>query len=346
MEQTILVTGGGGYIGSHTIVDLLNNNYNVICIDNFSRSSPTVLKQIETITNRTFKYYTVDLTNADALDSTFKQFPKISAIIHFAAYKAVGESVENPLMYYENNLFSLINLLTMCDKYEIPSFIFSSSCSVYGNPEILPVTENTPLKPPKSPYAQTKLICETILRDYLKAKKTPFQVCILRYFNPAGAHPSLLIGESPNGGVPNLTAAIVATASGRSKTPLTIFGNDYKTRDGTCIRDFIHVCDIASAHTKAIAYLYSNPQISLEVFNLSMGSGCTVQEAINAFEEINGIKIQKQITKRRIGDVEAIYGNCHKATELLNWIPKYTLKDIMKTAWEFECKFTDPTPHD
>jgi UDP-glucose 4-epimerase len=343
MEQTILVTGGGGYIGSHTIVDLLNHNYNVICIDNFSRSSPHIMKQVEKITNRSFKYYTVDLTDVDELDSKFKQFPKISAIIHFAAYKAVGESVEKPLMYYENNLFSLINLLTMCDKYDIQSFIFSSSCSVYGNPEILPVTENTPLKPPQSPYAQTKSMCETILQDYVKAKKSPFQVCILRYFNPAGAHPSLLIGESPNAGVPNLTAAIVATASGRSKTPLTIFGNDYNTRDGTCIRDFIHVCDIASAHTKAIVYLQKHPHIPLDVFNLSMGSGCTVLEAISSFEQINNVLVQKQIVKRRPGDVEAIYANCHKATTVLEWKPQYTLQDIMQTAWEFEQKIASST---
>lgn len=339
-QKTVLVTGGAGYIGSHTIVDLVEHGYNVICLDNFSRSSTSTLQGIHKITNTPIESFDIDLTDRVALERIFVDLPKIDAVIHFAAYKAVGESVEKPLMYYENNLISLLNMLHMCDVYKIQSFIFSSSCTVYGNPEILPVTERSPLKIPQSPYGKTKSMSETILQDYATSKKGQFQVCILRYFNPAGAHPSLHIGESPNSGVPNLTAAIVATASGRSKTPLKIFGTDYNTRDGTCIRDFIHVCDIATAHTQAIEYLNNNPN-SIEIFNLAMGSGCTVLEAIQSFEEITKQTVPKEFAKRRPGDVEAIYANCQKATTVLKWTPKYTLSDIMKTAWEFECKLTD-----
>ena len=283
--QTILVTGGCGYIGAHTIVDLIENGFNVISVDNLSRSSENSLAGIEKITGKKVKNYNIDLTNAQAAESIFTENPNITGVIHFAAYKAVGESVEMPLAYYENNIFSLVNLLKLAVKYNAMHFIFSSSCTVYGNPDSIPVTEQTPLKTAASPYGATKQMGETIVHD--TAVSHPLSAILLRYFNPVGAHPSIAIGELPIGRPQNLVPAITQTAIGKLPK-MQVHGNDYDTRDGSCIRDYIHVCDIASAHTLALQYLLADKNAeACEVFNLGTGNGISVLEAIQTFEAVS-----------------------------------------------------------
>jgi UDP-glucose 4-epimerase len=330
---TILVTGGCGYIGSHTVVDLLENGYDVISVDNNSRSNAGILNGIESITGKKIKNYKVDLCN---FDDTFAIFQEndISGIIHFAAYKSVGESVEKPLMYFENNLNSLINLLKCVQEFQTPYFVFSSSCTVYGNPDHIPVTESTPPKPAESPYGYTKQMGEQIINEF--AKSTGTHSILLRYFNPVGAHPSIKIGEMPIGKPQNLVPAITQTAIGKLPK-MSVHGSDYDTRDGSCIRDYIHVCDIAHAHTLAIKYLEKGKNNGLcEVFNLGSGNGVSVLEAIKAFEKVSGVKLNYEIGPRRPGDVVAIYANLDLATKLLGWTPKYDLEDMMRTAWEWE----------
>lgn len=332
--QTILVTGGCGYIGAHTIVDLIENGFNVVSVDNLSRASDNSLLGIEKITGKKIKNYKVDLTDKVATETVFKENPSIIGIIHFAAYKAVGESVEKPLDYYENNLFSLVNLLQMAVKYNTTHFIFSSSCTVYGNPEIIPVTENTPLQTAASPYGATKQMGETIVRD--TAFTYPISAILLRYFNPVGAHPSTTIGELPIGRPQNLVPAITQTAIGKLPA-MQVYGDDYDTRDGSCIRDYIHVCDIAHAHTLALQYSIKHQQIKhTEVFNLGTGNGITVLEAIKAFEKVAGVKLNYQIGPRRAGDIVSIYANNDHAVKQLGWEIKYSLEDMMRTAWEWE----------
>lgn len=332
--QTILVTGGCGFIGAHTIVDLIENGFNVISVDNLSRASDNSLLGIEKITGKKIKNYRVNLTDKEATELIFKENPGITGIIHFAAYKAVGESVEKPLDYYENNLFSLVYLLQMAVKYNVVHFIFSSSCTVYGNPEIIPVTENTPLQPAASPYGATKQMGETIVRD--TAFTYPLSTILLRYFNPVGAHPSNTIGELPIGRPQNLVPAITQTAIG--KLPIMqVYGDDYDTRDGSCIRDYIHVCDIAHAHTLALQYSIKNKFANhCEVFNLGTGNGITVLEAIKAFEKVSGVKLNYQIGPRRPGDIVSIYANNNYAIQKLGWSIQYSLDDMMRTAWEWE----------
>jgi UDP-glucose 4-epimerase len=334
--KKILVTGGCGYIGSHTIVDLIESGYEVISVDNNSRSNPRILEGVEKITGKKIKNYKVDLCNFDDTFAIFQENNDIEGIIHFAAYKAVGESVELPLMYFENNLVSLINLLKCVQEFKIPHFVFSSSCTVYGNPDEIPVTENSPTKPAESPYGYTKQMGEQIINEFAKASDA--KCILLRYFNPAGAHPSILIGELPVGRPANLVPAITQTATG--KIPLLeVYGNDYPTRDGSCIRDFIHVCDIAHAHTLGLEFLSaSNHEHRSEIFNLGSGNGVTVLEAIGAFEKVSGIKLNYAIAPRRPGDVVAIYANNDLARKQLGWIPKYTLEDMMATAWKWEQK--------
>lgn len=330
---TILVTGGCGYIGSHTIVDLIENGYDVISVDNNSRSNPGMLTGIESITGKKVKNYKVDLCN---FDDTFAIFHEndIRGVIHFAAYKAVGESVEKPLLYFENNLTSLINLLKCVQEFETPYFVFSSSCTVYGNPDQIPVTEKTPPKPAESPYGYTKQMGEQIINEFAKSIGT--HCILLRYFNPVGAHPSIKIGEMPIGKPQNLVPAITQTAIGKLDK-MTVYGNDYDTRDGSCLRDFIHVSDIAHAHTLAIKYLEEEKNTGLcEVFNLGSGNGVTVLEAIHAFEKVSGTKLNYEIGPRRTGDVIAIYTNNDLARQLLGWNPRYSLEDMMRTAWEWE----------
>ena len=330
----ILVTGGCGYIGSHTLVDLIENGYEVISVDDNSRSTPAILKGVERITGKPIKNYKVDLCNFDDTFAIFEENHDIKGIIHFAAFKAVGESVEKPLMYFQNNLTSLINLLKCVQEFKTSWFVFSSSCTVYGEPDTAIVTEESPIKPAASPYGATKQMGEQILTEFQKANNT--KIILLRYFNPVGAHPTALIGELPIGRPQNLVPAITQTAVGKLPK-MTVHGNDYPTRDGSNVRDYIHVSDIAHAHTLAIKYLKEEKNKSnLEVFNLGSGNGVTVLEAIKSFEKVSGAKLNYEIGPRRPGDIVAIYANNDKAKQVLGWKPKYSLDEMMGTAWKWE----------
>jgi UDP-glucose 4-epimerase len=330
----VLVTGGCGYIGAHTIVDLINNGFDVVSVDSNIRSSTQLLDGIEKITGKKVRNYKVDLCNLEDTNAVFHENRDIVGVIHFAALKAVGESVNEPLMYFQNNLTSLINVLKCVKEYNIPNLVFSSSCSVYGNTKDLPVVEETPLGEAQSPYARTKQIGEQIIEDYSRVNDT--QSILLRYFNPVGAHPSALIGELPLGKPDNLVPVITQTAIGKIPK-MTVFGTDYDTRDGSCVRDYIHVMDIANAHTKALQYLIEHRNESnCEVFNLGTGNGVTVLEAIKAFEKISGIKLNYTTGPRREGDVISIYANNSKAKEKLSWSPEIGIEDSMRTAWQWE----------
>jgi UDP-glucose 4-epimerase len=333
--KKILVTGGSGYIGSHTLVDLIENGFEVISADNNSRSTIGMLEGVEKITGTKVKNYKVDLCNFDETRAIFEENDTITGVIHFAAYKAVGESVEKPLLYFHNNMGSLINILRCIEEFKIPNFVFSSSCTVYGNPDEIPVTEQTPRKDAESPYGLTKQMGEQMIEAFAASNKITNSV-LLRYFNPAGAHPSTLIGELPIDRPQNLTPVITQTAIGKIPQ-LTVFGNDYPTRDGSCVRDFIHVCDLAHAHTLAVGFLLQKKNTNnCEVFNLGSGDGITVLESIKAFEESTGMKLNYSIGNRRPGDVIAIYANNDKAKNELGWSPQYTVKDIMTSAWKWE----------
>lgn len=335
----ILVTGGCGYIGSHTLVDLVENGFEVISVDNNSRSSPRILEGVEKITGKKIKNYKVDLCNFDDTYAIFQENEDITGIIHFAAFKAVGESVAHPIMYFENNLVSLLNLLKCVQEFKIPYFVFSSSCTVYGNPDQIPVTESTPPKPAESPYGYTKQMGEQIISEF--AKVNPTQCILLRYFNPVGAHPSIQIGELPIGKPANLVPAITQTAIGKLPQ-LTVFGTDYATRDGSCVRDFIHVSDIAHAHTLSLKYLLAGKTHKFcEVFNLGTGNGVTVLEAIRAFEKVANMALNYAVGPRRPGDVIAIYANNEHAVKELGWTIKYSLEDMMDTAWKWEKRIHD-----
>lgn len=330
----ILVTGGCGYIGSHTLVDLVESGYEVISADNNSRSNPSILAGVERITGKPVKNYKVDLCNFDDTVAIFQENRDITGIIHFAAYKAVGESVEKPLMYFENNITSLINLLKCVQEFNIPYFVFSSSCTVYGSPDDIPVTELTIPKPAESPYAYTKQMGEQIINEF--SKSNPVKCILLRYFNPVGAHPSVLIGEMPVGKPQNLVPAITQTAVGKLPR-MTVHGTDYDTRDGSCIRDYIHVSDIARAHTLAIQYLEEGRnKRKCDVFNLGTGNGVTVLEAIKTFEKVSGVKLNYELGPRRPGDIMAIFANNNLARQELGWNPHYSLDEMMQTAWQWE----------
>ncbi|MDE1191173.1 MAG: UDP-glucose 4-epimerase GalE [Arachidicoccus sp.] len=332
----ILVTGGCGYIGAHTVVDLVENGFEVVSVDDLSRSTTVLIEGVQRITGKPFKNYKVDLKNFDDTRAVFQENADIAGVIHFAAYKAVGESVEQPLEYYENNLESLINVLKCVREFNIPNFVFSSSCTVYGSPDVMPVTEDSPIKEAESPYGATKQMGEKIVKDFSDVVNT--NAILLRYFNPVGAHPSIQIGEIPLGKPQNLVPAITQTAIGKLPK-MTVYGNDYDTRDGSCIRDFIHVSDIAHAHTLALQYLLANKnQSKCEVFNLGTGNGVTVLEAIKAFEAVSGEKLNYVIGARRPGDIVAIYANNKHAVETLHWNIKYDLNEMMRTAWEWEQK--------
>jgi len=332
----ILVTGGCGYIGSHTIVDLIENGYDVISVDNNSRSNPVILAGIEQITGEKVKNYKVDLCNFDDTHAIFQENPDIKGIVHFAAYKSVGESVEKPLVYFDNNLTSQINLLKCSQEFETPYFVFSSSCTVYGNPDKIPVTEETPVKTAESPYGISKQMSEEITRQY--SKSTGLNSILLRYFNPAGAHPSAVLGEMPIGKPENLVPAITQTAIGKIPK-MFVHGNDYPTRDGSCVRDYIHVCDLARAHTLALQRMEGERSTKVcEVYNLGTGTGVTVLEAIKAFEKVSGIKLNYEIGPRRPGDIVAIYANNDKAKKELGWEPQFNLEDMMNTAWKWELR--------
>ena len=332
-KNTILVTGGAGYIGSHTIVQILRNTeFEVVSIDNFSNSFPGIFDQIEAITGKKIRNYNIDLCELRSLEEFFSRENDIAAIIHFAALKSVPESVGEPLLYYHNNINSLLNLLACCKKYEVNRFIFSSSCSVYGNINELPVNENTPWQEAESPYARTKQIGENIIEDFRKSYPLLDSV-ILRYFNPVGAHESGLIGELPLQTATSLIPVLTQTAIGK-RDKMTVFGGELDTRDGSCIRDYIHVCDIADAHIKALNYK-SDESVS-SVFNLGSGNGVSVLEAIQAFEKHTEVKLNYEIGDAREGDVEAIYSDCSKSLEKLNWKPEKSLAEMLLSAWEWE----------
>lgn len=333
--KKVLVTGGCGYIGSHTIVDLIENEFEVISMDNLSNSDETPLKGIRKITGRQVLNYQVDLCNLKKTKEVFDKNPGLSGIIHFAALKSVGESVFEPLRYFHNNIESLVNVLACAREYGVSNFIFSSSCSVYGNAEELPVTEDTPFQEAESPYARTKQMGEKIIEDFTKTAPE-VKAILLRYFNPAGAHESALIGESPRNVATNLVPVITETAIGKRES-LTVFGDDYDTRDGSCIRDYIHVMDLANAHTKCLQYLMKHEEAApCEVFNVGIGEGVTVLEAVRAFEKVTGRKLNYHIGLRRPGDVVAIYANKEKSVQRLGWAPRRGIEEIMQTAWAWE----------
>jgi UDP-glucose 4-epimerase len=317
-------------------VDLLQHGYHVISADNNSRSKPNILDGVERITGVKVKNYTVDLCIFDDTHAIFQENPDLAGVIHFAAYKAVGESVEKPLLYFENNLNSLLNILRCCDNFQIPNFVFSSSCTVYGNPDESPVTESTATHEAESPYGYTKQMGEKIVQQ--TANSNEMNAILLRYFNPVGAHPSNEIGEIPLGKPANLVPAITQTAIGKLPQML-VFGNNYPTRDGSCIRDYIHVVDIAHAHTLALDYLIAGKNKgNCEIFNLGTGNGYTVLEAIRMFEQVSEQALNYSISGRRAGDITAIFANNEKARQLLGWIPQFSLEDMMRTAWNWEQK--------
>lgn len=335
-KKKIMVTGGAGYIGGHTIADLIANGYEVISVDDLSRGSEKMLEGLEALTGQKIKNYKVNLLRLADVEAVFMENPDLAGIIHFAAFKSVPESVAHPLRYFKNNIVSLLHVLGCAADFEVPHIVFSSSCSVYGNADKLPVDEQCQLAEPESPYARTKQMGEEICRDFSKAHPE-FNLALLRYFNPVGAHPSGLIGElqeQPE----NVVPVITQTAIGK-RPSMKVFGEDYNTRDGSCLRDYIHVSDIAHAHTLAIQYLIDDRnKEDVEVFNLGSGNGVTVKELINAFEKVSGEKLNYEIGPRRAGDVEAVYANRDKAREQLGWEPKYTLDDMMDTAWKWEQK--------
>ena len=337
--KKVLVTGGCGYIGSHTIVDLIDHGFDVISIDNNSRSTSQLLDGIRKITGKSIKNYKVDLCNYDDTYAVFLENRDIEGVIHFAAYKTVPESVAEPLLYFHNNIESLVNILHCIKEFNIPNFVFSSSCSVYGNTTALPVIESTPLGEAQSPYARTKQFGEQIIKDFSASAST--NNILLRYFNPVGAHPSAEIGELPLGSPNNLVPVITQTAIGKIKE-MKVWGTDYDTRDGSCVRDYIHVMDIANAHTQALTYLMEHRNSdTYEILNLGTGHGITVLEMIEAFERVSGVSLNYSKGPRRPGDVVSIYADNHLARTALRWNPKYTLDDMMRTAWAWENKLKE-----
>ena len=337
MKKRILVTGGTGFIGSHTTVELQNAGYDVVIIDNLSNSDANVLDGIEKITGIRPAFEQVDCCDLAALEGVFKKYPGISGIIHFAASKAVGESVEKPLKYYENNIMSLVNLLKLMPEYGVKGIIFSSSCTVYGqpDPENLPVTEEAPIKKAESPYGNTKQINEEIIQDYIKSGAN-ISAIILRYFNPIGAHPTAIIGELPNGVPANLIPYLTQTAIG-IRPCLSVFGDDYDTPDGSCIRDFIYVVDLAKAHVAAMARIVEGKNADpVEIFNVGTGNGVSVLQLINTFEKVTGVKLNYKIVARRAGDIEKVWGNVDKANNVLGWKAVHTLDEALLSAWKWQ----------
>lgn len=341
MKQTILVTGGIGFIGSHTTVELINAGYKVVIVDNLSNSKIEVLDGIEKITGMRPAFEKIDLRDKEATEGVFKKYPDIEGIIHFAASKAVGESVQIPLIYYRNNVVSLINLLELMPKYNVKGIIFSSSCTVYGQPkpENLPVTEDAPHQKATSPYGNTKEINEQIIYDYVHSGASVKSI-ILRYFNPIGAHPSALIGELPNGVPNNLIPYVTQTAMGIRKQ-LTVFGSDYDTPDGTCIRDYIYVVDLAKAHVAAMARVLDKETESIEYFNIGTGKGNSTLEIVETFEKASGVKLNWAYGPRREGDIEKIWGDCTKANKVLGWKADTPLVDVLASAWKWQQKLRE-----
>jgi UDP-glucose 4-epimerase len=337
MSKKILVTGGTGYIGSHTTVELQNSGFEVVIIDNLSNSNESVIDGTARITGIRPAFYRADCNDREALEKVFSEHPDIRGIIHFAASKAVGESVEQPLKYYRNNIVSLINLLEIIPVYDIKAFVFSSSCTVYGQPDMLPVSENAPVKPAISPYGNTKQINEEIIRDTIYAG-AKFNSIILRYFNPIGAHPTAEIGEFPIGVPQNLVPFLTQTAAGIRKE-LYVFGDDYDTPDGSCIRDYINVVDLAKAHVTAMDRILNDKSAArFEIFNLGTGRGVSVLELINTFEKATGVKVPYKITSRREGDIEKVWADPAYANSELGWKAAETLEDTLRSAWKWQEK--------
>lgn len=339
MKETILVTGGTGFIGSHTTVELIQNGYNVVIVDNLSNSNASVVDGIEKITGVRPEFEKVDCCDYAAMENVFEKHKGISGIIHFAASKAVGESVQKPLLYYRNNINSLINLLELMPKHGVKGIIFSSSCTVYGQPsaENLPVTEEAPMQKALSPYGNTKQVNEEIIQDYIHSG-APIKSIILRYFNPIGSHPSALIGELPNGVPMNLIPFVTQTAIGIRKE-LKIFGNDYNTPDGTCIRDYIDIMDLAKAHVKAMErILNENGTDPVEVFNIGTGKGLSTLQIVEGFEKATGVKLNWHYAPRREGDIEKVWANPHKANTVLGWKASVEIEDTLRSAWKWQQK--------
>lgn len=335
----ILVTGGAGYIGSHTVVELYKSGYTPIIVDDFRNSNVSIIEGLEQITNENIVYREIDICDYEEFENVFIEFSFVGAI-HFAAYKAVGESVQFPLKYYKNNLLGLINCLELAEKYHVHNVVFSSSCTVYGEPKgVKTVTENSAVQPPNSPYGNTKQIGEEIIDDLIKSG-SELKILKLRYFNPIGAHLTGLIGELPNGKPNNLLPFVTQTAIGKLKE-LTVFGNDYNTADGTCIRDYIHVCDLADAHVKSLSWLEKQEDNYTDAINIGTGKGTSVLEIIHTFEEVSDIKLNWKFGERRDGDVEEIYANVDKSAKLLNWQPTKTVKEAIIDAWNWELKLNN-----
>jgi UDP-glucose 4-epimerase len=341
-KNTILITGGCGYIGSHTILEIIRNtSYEVISIDSYINSSETPLENIFEITGKRIKNYSIDLCNLEATQKIFKENPGIIGVIHFAALKSVPESVSNPIAYYKNNLESLLNIIQCCKESNVRSFIFSSSCSVYGNVTSSPVDELTPLSGPESPYAETKLMGEKILKDV--SSQGNLKIVSLRYFNPVGADSSGKLGEYPAKRPSNLVPVITQVAAGIIPS-MNVYGDDYDTRDGSCIRDYIHISDIADAHIKAFDYIHKSSSGAMyDLFNLGTGNGVSVLEAIQAFEKASGVKLKYEIVARRPGDIAKIYSDSSKAEKILHWKPRYGIDEMMDTAWKWQKRLT-PLP--
>lgn len=336
MKPRVLITGATGYIGSHTIVELINSGYNVIGVDNFSNSNPMVLEGIKKIVGRDIDFIEVDCTDYNAFSKVFDKYQDITAAIHFAAYKAVGESVQEPIKYYKNNIGSLLNLIELMQtRAKGANIVFSSSCTVYGQPtkENLPIKESAPLQPATSPYGRTKQMAEEILQDSVKAYSN-FKTIALRYFNPIGAHKSAHIGELPNGVPNNLVPFITQTAAGIREC-LSVFGDDYNTPDGSCIRDYIYVVDLAKAHVKAVDRLLST-DIKWNVFNLGTGNGLSVLELVKAFIKVTGVDLNYKIVGRREGDTEQVWADPEKANRELNWVADTPIDDVLLSAWEWQ----------
>ena len=340
MKPRILVTGGTGYIGSHTVVELQKAGYPVVIIDNLSNSNKEVLDGIERITGIRPDFVEADCTNIKALDKLFTNYPGIKGIINFAASKAVGESMQKPILYYRNNLATLLNLLEEMPIHGVQGIVFSSSCTVYGEPDVNPVTEQSPIKKATSPYGNTKQISEEIITDVINAG-APIKSVILRYFNPVGAHPSAEIGELPNGVPQNLIPYLTQTAMGIRKE-LSVFGDDYNTPDGSCIRDYIDVVDLAKAHVIAVErMLEDKSDEKIEIFNLGTGNGLSVLQLINTFEEATGVKVPHKIVGRRAGDIEKVWANPTYANEVLGWKADTPIADTMRSAWAWQCKLRE-----
>ena len=333
----ILVTGGTGYIGSHTVVELQNAGFEVVVVDNLSNSNIEVLSGIEKITGIRPAFENIDCTDYVNMDRMLEKHSGIDAVIHFAASKAVGESVQKPLLYYRNNVGSLLNLMQLMPIHNIHNIVFSSSCTVYGQPDVLPVTESAPIKPALSPYGNTKQICEEIIRDTAYSSSF-YQATILRYFNPIGAHPSAEIGELPTGVPNNLVPFITQTAAGIRKQ-LQVFGNDYNTPDGTCIRDYINVVDLAKAHVIAVKRMLEHKsKYNIETFNLGTGRGLSVLELVNTFQKVNGVKVPYRIVDRREGDIEKVWADPAFANKELGWTAQETVEETLRTAWKWELR--------